>query len=145
MMQYCGAVDVGGTKLSSALFTADGQMFHKNKIPIDSSEPEKPVHQIMDIIKQMEREALAESGSISAVGIAIPGVVFHGEGLVWAPNIPGWDHLPLCRMLNDMVSLPIVLDSDRAAYVLGEQWKGAAQNKKDVVFWRSGPGSGLGS
>ncbi|UCE41607.1 MAG: ROK family protein [Candidatus Aminicenantes bacterium] len=143
-VRYCGAVDVGGTKLSSALFTADGQMFHKNKIPIDRSAPDKPAHQIKDIIQRMERKAHAENGVISTVGIAIPGVVFHGEGLVWAPNIPGWDHLPLGRMLNDMVHLPIVLDSDRSAYVLGEQWKGAARNKKDVVFLAVGTGIGAG-
>lgn len=143
-VRFCGAVDVGGTKLSSALFTADGQMLHKIKIPIDRSAPDKPVHQIRDIIIRMEREALAEDGMISAVGIAIPGVVFHEDGLIWAPNIPGWDHLPLGRMVNGMVRLPIVLDSDRSAYVLGEQWKGAAQDKKDVVFLAVGTGIGAG-
>jgi len=143
-VRYCGAVDVGGTKLSSALFTADGRMSHKIKIPIDRSAPDKPVHQIRDIIERMEREALAEDGAVSAVGVAIPGVVFHGDGLVWAPNIPGWDHLPLGRMLNDLVRPPVVLDSDRSAYVMGEQWMGAAQNKKDVVFLAVGTGIGAG-
>ena len=143
-VRFCGAVDVGGTKLSSALFTADGQMSHKNKIPIDRLAPDKSVHQIRDIIQRLEREALAAGGEISAVGVAIPGVVFHADGLVWAPNIPGWDHLPLGRMLNEMVRLPIVLDSDRSAYVLGEQWRGAAQNKKDVVFLAVGTGIGAG-
>jgi glucokinase len=47
-------------------------------------------------------------------------------------------------MLNEMVRLPIILDSDRSAYVLGEQWKGAAQNKKDVVFLAVGTGIGAG-
>ena len=143
-VRYCGAVDVGGTKLSSAVFTAEGQMSHKMKVPIDRSAPEKPVHQIKDIIERMEREVLAADGLISAVGIAIPGVVFHRDGLVWAPNIPGWDHLPLGQMLNDMVRLPVVLDSDRSAYVLGEQWRGAAQDKKDVVFLAVGTGIGAG-
>lgn len=143
-VRFCGAVDVGGTKLSSALFAADGQMSHKNKIPVDRSAPDKPVHQIRDIIKRLEREALAVGGEISAVGIAIPGVVFHEDGLVWAPNIPGWDHFPLGRMLNEMVRLPIFLDSDRIAYVLGEQWRGAAQDKKDVVFLAVGTGIGAG-
>ena len=143
-VRFCGAVDVGGTKQSSALFTVDGQMSHKNKIPVDRSAPDKPVYQIRDIIQRLEREALAEGGGISAVGIAIPGVVYHVDGFVWAPNIPGWDHLPLGRMLNEMVRLPIVLDSDRSAYVLGEQWRGAAQNKKDVVFLAVGTGIGAG-
>ena len=143
-VRYCGAVDAGGTKLAAALFTADGRMSHKIKIPIDRSSPDKPVHQIKEIIERLERKAQDADGVISAVGIAIPGVVFHGEGLVWAPNIPGWDHLPLGRMLSDFVRPPVVLDSDRAAYVLGEQWRGAAQDKKDVVFLAVGTGIGAG-
>lgn len=143
-VRYCGAVDVGGTKMSSALFTADGRMSHRVKIPIDRTAPDKPVHQIRDILERLESEALAEDGAISAVGIAVPGVVFQDDGLVWAPNIPGWDHLPLGRVLNKMVRFPIVLDSDRSAYVLGEQWRGVAQDKKDVVFLAVGTGIGAG-
>lgn len=143
-VRFCGAVDVGGTKLSAALFTADGRMSHKVKIPINRSAPDKPVHQIRDIVEEMEKKALAENGAISAVGIAVPGVVFHGDGLVWAPNIPGWDHLPLGRMLKHLLRPPVVLDSDRAAYVSGEQWRGAAQDKKDVVFLAVGTGIGAG-
>ena len=119
-------------------------MSHKVKIPIDRSGPDKPFHQIMDIIERLEREARDGDGAISAVGIAIPGVVFHEDGLVWAPNIPGWDHLPLGGMLSERIPLPIVLDSDRSAYVLGEQWKGAAQGLKDVVFLAVGTGIGAG-
>ncbi len=119
-------------------------MSHKIKVPIDRSAPDKPVHQIRDIIEKLEREARDGDAAISAVGIAIPGVVFHGDGVVWAPNIPGWDHLPLGRMLDDLVRPPLVLDSDRAAYVLGEQWRGAAQDMKDVVFLAVGTGIGAG-
>lgn len=143
-VSYCGAVDVGGTKISSALFTAGGRKLHKRKESIDRSAPDKPVHQIRDIICRMESDALAEDGAVSAVGIAIPGVVFHEDGRVWAPNIPGWDHLPLGRMLSGMVRLPVVLDSDRSAYVLGEQWRGAARDKTDVVFLAVGTGIGAG-
>lgn len=135
---------MGGTKLSSALFTADGRMFSKIKIPIDRSAPDKSVHQVREVIKRMDREARKLKGVLSAVGIAIPGVVFQEDGLVWAPNIPGWDHLPLRGMLSEMIPLPIVLDSDRSAYVLGEQWKGAAQDLKDVVFLAVGTGIGAG-
>lgn len=142
--KYCGAVDVGGTKISSALFTLEGDMLHKNKISIDKSSAEKSVHQIIEIINTLERYAREEEGEIKAVGIAIPGVVFHKTGLVWAPNIPGWDRLPLRDELQKKVKIPLVLDSDRSAYVLGEQWCGVAKGKRHVVFLAVGTGIGAG-
>jgi glucokinase len=141
---FCGAVDVGGTKIASSLFTRDGRMLHKNKVSIDRDGPEKSVAQIVDIIENLEQHAHAKNGKIGAVGIAIPGVVFHAQGLVWAPNIPGWDHFPLRLRLEEKVRLSLVLDSDRSAYVLGEQWCGAAKEKKDVVYLAVGTGIGAG-
>jgi glucokinase len=141
---FCGAVDVGGTKIASSLFTKDGRMLHKNKVAIDREGPENSVIQIIDIIKNLQQHAHAEKGKLRAVGIAIPGVVFHAQGLVWAPNIPGWDHFPLRAKLEEKVRLPLVLDSDRSAYVLGEQWCGAAKGMKDVVYLAVGTGIGAG-
>ncbi len=141
---FYGAVDVGGTKISSALFTRDAQMLHKNKISIDKTGPEKPVFQIINSIKNLEHHARSEKGELVSVGIAIPGVVFHEKGLVWAPNVPGWDHFPLRDKLMEDIQVPLVLDSDRSAYVLGEQWCGAAKNMKNVVFLAVGTGIGAG-
>jgi len=142
--KFCGAVDVGGTKIASALFTRDGLILHKSKISIDKTEPKKPVFQIIDIVENLGRCARTERGDIAAIGVAIPGVVFHDKGLVWAPNIPGWDHFPLRDKLKESVKTPLVLDSDRSAYVLGEQWCGAAKNLKNVVFLAVGTGIGAG-
>lgn len=142
--EFCGAVDVGGTKISSALLTSEAKMLNKKKISIDKSKPEKAVHQIVEIINNLECYARAEEGKILAVGIAIPGVVFQRRGLVWAPNIPGWDYYPLLKEIKRKIDLPLVLDSDRSAYVLGEQWCGAAKNMKHAVFLAVGTGIGAG-
>jgi len=146
---FCIGVDVGGTKISSALFTADGAMLSKRKVPIDRSGPNAPVAQIALAVAELAAEAgeleIASSGhSVAAVGIVVPGVVFHGSGEVWAPNIAGWDRFPLAARLEERTPLPVVLDSDRAAYVLGEQWCGVAKGFRDVVFVAFGTGIGAG-
>lgn len=40
--------------------------------------------------------------------------------------------------------VPVVIDSDRAGYVLGEQWLGIARGLKNVVFLSIGTGIGAG-
>jgi glucokinase len=142
--RYCGGIDVGGTKIASALFTGGGRMFGRKKVPIDPGPADKPVCQIAVLIGALEDRAREAGGELLAIGMCIPGIVFARTGRVWAPNIPGWDHFPLRDRLTAVTDVPLVLDSDRSAYVLGEQWKGAARGKRDVVFLAVGTGIGAG-
>jgi glucokinase len=52
--------------------------------------------------------------------------------------------VPLRRELERTVGLPVVIDSDRAGYVMGERWLGAARGLDDVVFLSVGTGIGAG-
>ena len=144
MIEFFGGIDVGGTKISAALFTAGGRMLGRTKVPLVKGTAEKPVRQIIAIIRELEALARKRKGKIRAVGICIPGIVYAKSGKVWAPSIRGWDHFSLRDRLAAKTRVPIVLDSDRSAYVLGEQWRGIARGKKDVVFLAVGTGIGAG-
>jgi glucokinase len=119
-------------------------MSGRRRVAIDKGPAEKPVRQIAGLIRDLEDEARKQGGELLAIGICIPGIVFARSGRVWAPNIPGWDRFPLRQRLGMGTAVPLVLDSDRSAYVLGEQWCGAARGKKDVVFLAVGTGIGAG-
>jgi glucokinase len=142
--RYCGGIDVGGTKIAAALFTKDGRMSGRRSIPIEKGSADGPVCQIVDLIRHLEDKARNRGGEMKAIGVCIPGIVFVRSGRVWAPNVPGWNHIPLRARLAAKTKIPLVLDSDRSAYVLGEQWCGAAKGKKDVVFLAVGTGIGAG-
>ncbi len=141
---FCGGIDVGGTKISAALFTMQGRMSGRKRVPIDKSTPEKPVRQVNALIRGLEELARRRGSELRAIGICIPGIVFARDGRVWAPNIPGWDRFPLRDRLAIKTKTPLLLDSDRNAYVLGENWRGAAGGKRDVVFLAVGTGIGAG-
>jgi glucokinase len=136
----CLGIDVGGTKVSAALLTDSGDIFHRQKVLLDTTGPDASAGQIAALIARYEEAGHAPR----AIGIAIPGVVFHDSGEVWAPNVPGWDHFPLLDRLQRATGAEVILDSDRAAYVLGEQWCGAARGAKNVVFLAVGTGIGAG-
>ena len=68
-------------------------------------------------------------------------------GRVWAPNIPGWDDYPLKAEIQAAISDPsvkVVVDSDRAASILGEAWQGAARGCRNAIFLAVGTGIGAG-
>jgi len=144
MMEFCGAVDVGGTKIASALFTRAGEISAKDKIAIDKSGGDAAAGQVGDKIEALAKAARAAGGRLAAVGISVPGIAFSASGKVWAPNIPGWDQYPLLDKIKGRGQVPIVLESDRSAYVAGESWRGAAAGARDAVFLAVGTGIGAG-
>ena len=139
-MTYAGA-DLGGTKLAVAAFGDDGEILSRETIPIARREGEAVGSAISDSLRKLR----AKHGCESA-GVCVPGIYRAGRGTVWAPNIPGWDDYPLLdelrRSLGDEVQ--VTIDSDRAAYILGETWRGAARGAKDAVFLAVGTGIGAG-
>jgi glucokinase len=148
-MEFCGGVDVGGTKIASALFTRAGEISAKEKTPIDKSGGDAAAGQVGDKIEALAKAARAVGGRIAAVGISVPGIAYSASGKVWAPNISGWDQYPLLRKIKEgghvpLVHVPIVLESDRSAYVAGESWRGAAAGARDAVFLAVGTGIGAG-
>ena len=148
---YCGAVDVGGTKIASALFTRAGEIAAREKVAVDRSGGDAAAGQVAARISALASAAESAGGRLAAVGISVPGIAYSGSGRVWAPNIPGWDRYPLLDKVREeqgrghgQVGVPLVLESDRSAYVAGEAWRGAAAGASDVVFLAVGTGIGAG-
>jgi glucokinase len=106
--------------------------------PTDLSGPQAIVEQIVT-----HTQSLAVPPE--AAGISLPAVLeHHTDRVVWAPNLPGWRDLPFREMLQDRLGLPVVIEYDGHAAVLGEWWKGAAQGYRHVVSVIIGTGIGGG-
>ena len=143
-LSFAAGVDAGGTKISWALFGPDGRMLARNKILLDREGAENAAGQIIRLLRDLEAAAVREGGRVRSAAICVPGIVYQTSGLVWAPNVPGWIHFPLRDRLARAVSFPVLIESDRAAYVSGEAWLGAARGARDVVFLAVGTGIGAG-
>jgi glucokinase len=142
--KYIGAIDVGGTKIASALFTLAGQGVFRSRAITAEAGGQEAVEQIISLHLQLEAEAKRRNGRLIGIGLCVPGVVNPKTGLVWAPNIRGWKDFPLVRRLKNQIKTPVSVISDRTAYVLGEAWKGSACGKKNVIYLAVGTGIGAG-
>lgn len=138
-------IDLGGTKLATAAFSADGKVLHKETTAL-SNRKGKAVGQL--ISSQMEKAIAAQEekgDAVQAIGIAVPGISRPSSGTVWAPNIPEWEDYPLFREVQQVSkNIPLIIDSDRACYIAGEVWQGAAQGCKDAIYLAVGTGIGAG-
>jgi glucokinase len=139
---YVLAVDLGGTKLAAALVDRKGKVLRQKSVIVDGSSPLAPVKQIVEFARELA-SGKGVRGGFAAVGVAVPGLV-RPDGTVWAPNLPGWKRMALARRLHQALGVPVVVESDRNAAVLGEVWRGAARGKNDAIVLMLGTGIGAG-
>jgi glucokinase len=136
------AVDLGGTKVAAALVDRAGKVVARKSIDVDKSSAMAPVKQILELAREFSGSKSAK-GKVAAAGVAVPGLVRRDE-TVWAPNLPGWKRMALARRLRRALRVPVVVESDRNAAVLGEAWRGVARGKSDVIVLMLGTGIGAG-
>jgi glucokinase len=140
------SLDIGGTKISGAVFSPDGEMICRQKRFIEDRTGARVGELAADMILSLIYEAVANRDNIVA-GISVPGIVFPETGRVWAPNIPGWEDFPLRETISGMTGIPgssIFIGSDRTCAILGEVWKGAASGCSNALFIAVGTGIGVG-
>ncbi|MBZ5688752.1 MAG: ROK family protein [Acidobacteriia bacterium] len=136
------AVDLGGTKCSAAVVDRKGKIFSRRTVPVDVSSKSAPVSQIVELAKDLAGGKKPKNVYVAAA-VAVPGLV-RRNGTVWAPNLPGWERMPLEKHLTHSLGIPVRVESDRNAAVLGECWLGAARGKSDAVVLMIGTGIGAG-
>jgi glucokinase len=140
-------LDLGGTKFSSALFDADGQIVVRRKLPLEKRTGDAVGELVVSQVRRLLETAKQRNLAVSAVGVCVPGIVRRQGGRVWAPNIPGWEDYPLKAEIKAAVSkqaVRVVVESDRAASILGEAWQGAARDCRNAIFLAVGTGIGAG-
>ena len=139
-MAFIG-VDLGGTKLAAAAFTEGGELLHRESTPLGNRRGAAVGSLIVDRIKD-----LSARYGLDGAGVCVPGLYRAARGTVWAPNIPEWDDYPLREELRTALGADaeLTIDSDRAAYILGETWRGAAVGARDAIFLAVGTGIGAG-
>jgi glucokinase len=139
-------VDLGGTNLRTAILSAEGAVLDRCKTSTQASEGwRKVVDRLVRAIERERANALKRGLTVSAVGVGAPGVIDAETGVVVkSPNFPDWNKLPLRKLLEEALSLPVVIENDANAAALGEQWRGAGTNIKSMILLTLGTGVGGG-
>lgn len=138
-------IDIGGTKIASALFTDDGEVAGRCNDYTGGRKGAEVGALILKQIEDLMYRADILNDELRSIGISVPGISYQSEGTVWAPNIPGWNKYPLLDEVQALVNdIPVRIDSDRACCMLGELWKGKARGCKNAIFLAVGTGIGAG-
>ena len=82
---------------------------------------------------------------IAAIGISSPGPIEPETGaIVSPPNLPGWNGVPLGRLIQERFNIPAFLGNDANVAALAEVYKGAARGHKHAIYITVSTGIGGG-
>lgn len=107
--------------------------------------PEEIVNEASDLVAHLLARADLPEGKILGVGLGLPGIVDHAEGVVnWSPILQG-QGIQLAQLLTERLKLPVTIDNDANLVTLAELWFGAGRARADfaVVTIEHGVGMGL--
>jgi len=146
-------MDLGGTKLAAALLTRGGAIRHRRVWQVEDRVGDQVGELICRTTRTLLGVAREERLPVTGIGVCVPGISNARTGRVWAPNIPGWTDYPLRRQIGGAAAkegrwgskrVPVVIESDRTCYILGEAWRGAARGCRDAIYLSVGTGIGAG-
>lgn len=142
MKCYAG-LDIGGTKCAAVIgaLQDDGSIdvLRKEKFATQGA-PEEMLNKLCDAVLRMKGD-----NTLLGVGISCGGPLDSKAGLILSPpNLPGWDEIPACQIVENRLGVGCRLQNDADACALAE-WKfGAGKGTRNMVFLTCGTGFGAG-
>ncbi|MCX7927827.1 MAG: ROK family protein [Candidatus Omnitrophica bacterium] len=136
-------IDVGGTKISAGLLTSGGKILQRSKV----STPQKAsCHDVASTIEQLInvllQKAKINKKNIGGIGLGIPGIVDISKGrIINTPNMQLAGN-KLVDLLRKSFHCRLKIGNDVNLGLLGEQWRGVAKGKKNVIGVFVGTGLG---
>ncbi|MDR7419289.1 MAG: ROK family protein [Armatimonadota bacterium] len=145
MSEYYLGVDLGGTKILTALVNGRGQVLQRARIATPAGGPEDVVAAIVATVHDVTHQAHLEAGAVRGIGVGAPGPMDPETGVVFEPpNLPGWRDVPLGAMLTVRLGMPAFVENDANAAALGERWAGAGAGIDDLIYMTVSTGIGGG-
>ena len=140
------ALDFGGTKVAVATAGLDGEIAESVRLDTDAPRgARQAVQRALAAARELiARTSTARGGRLLAVGAASPGIVLE-EGVLLAPNVPGWEELSLPALLRESLAVGgVSFMTDAKAAALAEARWGSLRDADPGVLLSLGTGLAAG-
>ncbi len=136
-------VDIGGTKIKAGLVDIDGQTIGvPESIQTLAHEPsEIIIERLTQLIKRVIQQA--DGAKLTGIGIGSTGPLDIDNGVILeCNNLPTLHNYPLKRKIESIWGIPVRLNNDANAMMLGEALWGAGKNINSILGITLGTGLG---
>jgi glucokinase len=148
MADLRGGIDLGGTKIQTAIVDAGGEVRGEARHPTPTEGgPEDVAAAMAAALREAAEGAGVETSELVGVGVGSPGDADEKTGIVSAArNLPGWEgKFPLAENLKDALGTEVKVGNDVQVATEAEFELGAGKEFGSLlgVFWGTGVGGGL--
>lgn len=139
-------VDLGGTKIATALATAQGEILARGRRPTPAQAgPDVVIKSICATIGKILSAKKLESSQLLGIGIAAAGIIDSDKGkVISSPNLPGWHEVPLRDAVEQRFGIPVYLGNDATLAALGEWRFGLKKGIANLIYITVSTGIGGG-
>ena len=136
-------IDLGGTKISTALVTREGVVLNRDYRQTRASEGLEPV--VSRMVQAAEQVMAGRRAEVAAIGVGAPGPMDATTGVLTAPpNLPGWYNVPLKELIEKRLGIITFLENDANAAGLAEYHYGAGRGVRNMIYITASTGIGGG-
>ena len=140
------AIDLGGTKIITAIIANSGQVMAKEYyLTLADEGPQSVIEKIFSAIDRLLSLRNIGSSQLASISIAAAGAINFDKGLITSsPNLPGWDAVPLRDIIKEKYRVITFLINDASAAALGEHRLGAGRGVSNLIYLTVSTGIGGG-
>lgn len=146
MKKYVIGVDLGGTKITTAISDLTGNIIEKTTLATGSHLGEKVVmDRLFESISMVLEASSISEEEVRAIGIGSPGPLDAEKGIIiTTPNLP-FRNFNLVKPIENRFGIKTYLDNDANAAAIGEYTFGAGKDAKHMIYLTVSTGVGGGA
>ena len=148
MTELRGGIDLGGTKIQTAIVDGGGKVLGESRRPTPTSGgPQDVAEEMAAALREAAEQAGVETAALEGIGVGSPGDADEKTGVVsGARNLPDWESsFPLAETLKKSLGTEVRVGNDVQVATEAEFHLGAGREFGSLigVFWGTGVGGGL--
>jgi len=137
-------IDIGGTGTKFGIVDKDGNVLSSGEMSTKKhATVESFIDELHDLLYVMIKK-VGGPGRIKGIGMGAPNGNYYTGTIEYAPNLPWRGIIPLAKMVQEKLKLPVTLTNDANAAAIGEMMYGAAKGMRDFIMITLGTGVGSG-
>lgn len=142
---YVVGIDIGSRVLRFVLGDLRGRVVHRREQRTPTSSRDAILEAILGGVQRLLVEGHVAPDKLLAIGAGAPGMTDVVQGcVIRAVNLKDWVDVPLRDTLQEVFTVPAMVDNDVNMAALGERWAGCASSQSTFVFVALGAGVGAG-
>jgi glucokinase len=140
------AIDLGGTKIITAIISNSSQVIAKEyQLTLADEGPQSVIERMFSAIDHILSLRNMNSSQLASISIAAAGAIDSDKGLITSsPNLPGWHDVPLRDIVKEKYGVNTFLINDASAAALGEHRLGAGRGVSNLIYLTVSTGIGGG-